>query len=68
MLRNKILESPELSRWVLEVFSDPNVINEIFKNNPSKEMRKLIANILVSVCRVLFPAEGEGANNRLFET
>jgi hypothetical protein len=68
VLRNRIAESTDLAKWMIEVFSDTNTINEIFKNNPNKDMRKIVANMLVSVCAALFPLEGEGANNRLFET
>lgn len=54
--------------WTMDVFNDQCTLVELIKNNPSKDMRKLLANIIVEVCSLAYPLEGEGVNNRLFET
>ena len=67
-IREEIKISHEFSAWLMDVFNDQPTLLEIIKNNPNKDMRKLLAGITVDVCRWAYPLEGEGVNNRLFET
>lgn len=46
---------PEVYEWVLEVFSTQESLQEYFKNNPAREIKKLLAGWLVSLCRLSRP-------------
>lgn len=68
ILRKEIHRSADFAGWLMAVFNDQLTLIEIMKNNPNKDMRKLIAELIIDVCRLAYPLEGEGTNNRLFET
>ncbi len=65
-LRVKLHENIHFAKWTLDVFSEPQNIDELFKNCPSKDIRQLNAHMLIEACTLLYPSEASGANNRLF--
>ena len=51
-LQPTILDYPEVSEWILKIFSAQSSLQEFFKNNPAREIKKLLGNWLVEICKL----------------
>lgn len=58
ILVEKARKNTQFAIRILKVFSEQSTLQELLKYNPLKEIRKLLANFVIQIARIVYKLEG----------